>query len=210
MEICKIDKKIVSWKINKENTAEIKNILDRPSNIEHKAAPKRPTSLPCEIKKVKVQGDQWTVFVGLLNDKPYELFGGLSKYIEIPNKHKQGNIVKNKSSYDLVIGNDDDQMTIRDIVSIFENPNYGNLTRMISLSLRHGTPIQFIVEQLQKDKNSDMTSFSRVIGRVLKQYVKDGTVSSGEKTCPECKKSGSLVYQSGCVMCLACQFSKCS
>ncbi len=186
----------------------------RPVDIIYMPAPKRPLELPCDIKKSKIQGEGWTIFVGLLNGKPYEVFGGLSKYIDIPNKYREGKIVKNGknsdgiTAYNLVVGEGDDQMIIRDIANVFENKNYGALTRTISLAIRHGAPIQFIVEQLSKDKFSDMTSFSKVISRVLKKYIKDGT-SSGEKVCSSCNSSGTLVYYEGCVMCTSCGVSKC-
>ena len=73
------------------NKSEAKRGTDgRPVEIEISMAPKRPPELPCEIKKAKIQGEQWTIFVGLFNNKPYEIFGGLSKYVDIPNKYKMG------------------------------------------------------------------------------------------------------------------------
>ena len=191
----------------------------RPENVEHVMAPKRPEELICDIKKAKItekgQSEGWTIFVGLLNGKPYEIFGGLSKYVDIPNKYKSGKIIKNGkidgvTSYNLTVGDGDDQMTIKNIASVFENPIHGAFTRTISLALRHGCPVQFILEQLQKDKHSEMTSFSRVMARVLKQYIKDGTKSSSDKTCPECKKEDSIIYSEGCLRCNVCSYSKCS
>ena len=186
----------------------------RPEKIKVSSAPKREQELICDIKKAKVQGEQWTMFVGLLNGQPYEVFGGLSKYVDIPNKYKTGKIIKNGkvdgiSTYNLTVGDGDDQMLIKDIASVFENANYGAFSRTISLSLRHGVPVQFIVEQLQKDKYSDITSFSKVVARTLKQYIKDGTASSSEKKCPSCGKEDGLVYQEGCLRCTVCSFSKC-
>jgi ribonucleoside-diphosphate reductase alpha chain len=191
-----------------------KSTSDRPNIISTAMAPKRPDILPCDIKKAKIQGEQWTMFVGLLNGQPYEVFGGLSKYVDIPNKHKTGQIQKNGkvdgiSTYNLIIGENDDQMIIKDIANVFENANFGAFSRTISLSLRHGVPVQYIVEQLQKDKYSDITSFSKVMGRVLKSYIQDGVKSSAEKVCPSCKQENTLVYQEGCLRCTGCQYSKC-
>jgi ribonucleoside-diphosphate reductase alpha chain len=187
----------------------------RPLDIEVVMAPKRPAELICDIKKVKVQGEGWTIFVGLLNNKPYEIFGGLSKHIDIPNRCKIGKLIKNGkvdglSTYNLVVGEVDDQMIIKDIVNVFENANFGSFTRTISLALRHGTPVQYVVEQLQKDKHSDMTSFSKVVARVLKSYIRDGTKSTDDKTCTVCKKENSIIYQEGCLVCSSCGYSRCS
>ena len=36
-------------------------------------------------------GESWTILVGLLmGNKPYEIIGGLSKYVEIPRKYSTG------------------------------------------------------------------------------------------------------------------------
>jgi ribonucleoside-diphosphate reductase alpha chain len=199
-----------------ESVENISAFDERPIAIVDSYAPKRSMELVCDIKKVKVQGEAWTIFVGLFYEKPYEIFGGLSKYVDIPNKYKTGKILKNgkgsdgNTAYNVVIGDGDDQMIIKDIANIFENKNFGSFTRILSLSLRHGAPIQFIVEQLQKDKHSDMTSFSRVMSRVLKSYVKNGTKVQSDKYCSSCKSENSLIYQEGCILCMNCGTSRCS
>jgi len=215
MVTCKIEKKIINWKLVKTNEINNMPAEARPDDIKYISAPKRPKELICDIKKVKVQGEQWTIFVGMLNNKPYEIFGGLSKYVDIQNKYKSGKILKNGkvdgiATYNLSVGETDDEMTIKDIANVFENKNYGSFTRLLSLSLRHGIPLQYVVEQLGKDKYSEMTSFSRVISRVLKSYIKDGTTSTADKICSNCNAENTLVYQSGCSICLSCQYSKCN
>jgi ribonucleoside-diphosphate reductase alpha chain len=176
-------------------------------------APKRPKELDCDIHQVKVAGESWTMLVGLLNGRPYEVFGGLSRLIEVPKKRKTGRLLKNGrkegvTTYNLVLGEEDDEMKIKDVVSVFDNETHGAFTRTISLALRHGIPLQYVCEQLQKDKHSDMQSFSRVIARVLKTYIQDGT-KSGQSVCDNCGAKGSLVYVDKCVNCLQCGHSKC-
>ena len=77
------------------------------------------------------------------------------------------------SVYDLMVGADGDEIRVRDIVKVFDNPNNSAFTRLISLSLRHGAKIQSAVEQMQKARDSDMFSFAKCIARVLKSYIKD-------------------------------------
>ena len=184
------------------------------STFEENNAPSRPLELECSIHHANIKGEAWTILVGLLDNKPYEVMGGLQKYIEIPKKYKEGTIIKHpyktrNSRYDLVIGKNGDTFTIKDIVSVFDNPNHAGFTRTISLALRHGAPIHYIVEQLQKDTEMDMFSFSKVIARVLKTYISNGT-KPGNTICENCKAEDSLMYQEGCVTCTSCGHSKCS
>jgi len=53
-----------------------------------------------------------------------------------------------------------------------------------------------------------MFSFSKVVARVLKKYIQDGSKAT-DKTCPECEAEG-LVYVDGCVTCTECGYSKCA
>lgn len=50
----------------------------------HHGAPKRPSELSCDIHHTTIQGEKWTILVGLYDGKPYEVLGGLSNLIEIP------------------------------------------------------------------------------------------------------------------------------
>jgi len=188
---------------------------NRPVSILDSHSPKRPKELECDIHRVNVAGEIYLVLVGLLGKKPYEIFAGLSQHVEIPKKIKKGYLVKNGKkdgivTYNLIIRlNDEDDLTFRDIVNLFDNPVYGALTRTISLALRHGVAVNYIAEQLKKDKHSDITSFSSSIARVLsKGYIADGTKSFAEKKCESCG-AATLVYQQGCVSCASCGYSKC-
>jgi ribonucleoside-diphosphate reductase alpha chain len=182
---------------------------EKPFGERH--APKRPDELECDIYHTSVKGQKWVVLVGLLEGKPYEVIGGEASQIEIPRKFKKGRLNKRtfkttNSKYDLTIG-EDDPLSIKDVVSMFDNANHAGYTRTISLALRHGAPVQYLVEQMQKDKEADLFSFSKVIARCLKNYIVDGTTV--DKTCPHCGAEGSLVYQEGCVTCKSCGSSKC-
>jgi ribonucleoside-diphosphate reductase alpha chain len=180
-------------------------------------APKRPKSIPCDIHRATIRNnnvtESWLVLVGHLEGKPYEVFCGIPENIEIPKKYKAGELCKNGkrdgvTTYNLLVPvGDDDNLVFKDVVNLFDNPTQGAFTRTISLALRHGVPLQYVVEQLQKDKNSDMFSYARVIARVLKGYIKDGTTST-EKGCPDCGNV-ELVYQEGCLSCKSCSWSRC-
>jgi ribonucleoside-diphosphate reductase alpha chain len=185
----------------------------KETKFEQRQAPKRPEVLECDIFHTSVKGERWVVMVGLLEGKPYEVLGGEANQIEIPRKYNKGILSKRvfkttNSKYDLTVGEGDDELSIKDVVSVFDNPNHAGYTRVISTSLRHGVPAQFLVEQMQKDKNADLFSFSKVISRCLKTYIQDGTKSS-VKICQNCGAENSIVYQEGCEMCKSCGSSKC-
>jgi len=182
--------------------------------------PKRPKELPCDIHRVNIKDDvgntqSWMVLVGLNNGVPYEVFSGLADHIEVPKKTKSGVLIRNGkkdgvATYNLrvPVGNDD-EILFKDVVNLFANPTQGAFTRTISLALRHGIPVNFVVDQLQKDKESDMFTFSRCVARVLKGYIPDGTKSTSEKKCKECG-SDQVFYMEGCLTCASCGSSKCS
>ena len=175
-------------------------------------APKRPIELDCNIHHATIKGEKWVIMVGIMDGKPYEVMGGLSNLIEIPRDKAKGILVKNprktiNSIYDLRVGTNGDTIIIKDLVKVFDNANHSAFTRMISLGLRHGANIQYVVEQLQKDRDSDMFSFAKCVARVLKNYIPDGQEAT-EKTCSECNEPN-LIYVEGCVTCTACGYAKC-
>ena len=191
-------------------------ITEKTENTEFPvhSAPKRPELLECDIHHTTIHGEKWVILIGLLNGRPYEVMGGKSDLVEIPKKYKQGTLRKKSrktmpSIYDLTVGADDDMLVVKDIVKVFDNPNHSAFTRVISLTLRHGASINFVVEQLQKDKDSDMFSFSRCIARMLKNYIQDGTKVGGENNCSECGSETGLVYVEGCQSCQDCGYAKC-
>tara|TARA_A100001015_G_C15030492_1_gene732949 strand:- start:200 stop:2716 length:2517 start_codon:yes stop_codon:yes gene_type:complete len=195
---------LVSADSNNKNHDE--KIIDRH-------APKRPETLKCEIHHTTVKGERWVVVVGLLEGKPYEVMGGKAELIEIPRKYSNGTLTKRSykttsNKYDLRIPDGDDVLVIKDVVSVFDNPNHAGYTRTISLALRHGAPVQYLVEQLQKDKEMDMFSFSKVIARCLKKYIADGLKAS-TSVCTNCGAEDTIIYQEGCQTCTACGFGAC-
>jgi len=181
--------------------------------FEDNSAPRRSEVLDCEIHQANIKGEAWTILIGLMNGRPYEVIGGRSEYVEIPRKYKYGKIRRRPrksvdSKYDLSVGKNGDEFIIKDIITVFDNPNHSSFTRTISLALRHGAPIQYVVEQLQKDKDADLFCFSKVIARCLKKHIKDGTIG-GDKDCIKCGAQDGLVYQEGCITCKSCGHAKC-
>lgn len=189
---------------------------DRPSDVSETHAPKRPDILPCDIHYSSIDNLQWIIFVSKFNNKPYEIFAGLAENVDIPKKYSEGFIKKRNGEkanakgrtarYDLIVGDtSENKKIIEDIVVTFDNPGYATQTRLISCLLRHGVSVSTIAEQLSRDLNENLFSFNKVIARVLKKYIKDGT-GSGEN-CSNC--GAKLRFEGGCYICPSCAESKC-
>lgn len=165
---------------------------------------KRPKELPCDIQHLIVKGKEWIVLVGVLDEQPYEVFAGLKSGTDISRTHKQAKIVrKGRGEYTLELPDE----TKINIVKAFDyTDSESAISRMISISLRHGVDAKYIVQQLEKSEG-DVASFSKAIARVLKKYVADGTEVTGE-VCGTCG-SANLRRESGCVTCSTCGWSKC-
>jgi ribonucleoside-diphosphate reductase alpha chain len=196
-------------------SADSSNEKSTTQEITNRHAPKRPKVLECDLQRVTVKGEKYLVLVGLLDGKPYELFAGLSDKLEVPKRFEHGKLIKNGknknglSTYNLTIDlGEDEPLVVKDVATMFDNATYSTFTRLISLSLRHGTPVQYMCEQMSKSTDEDMQSFAKVVSRVLKKYIPDGSMPASEKACLSCG-STSIAYQQGCVTCLSCGSSKC-
>lgn len=193
-------------------------VLETKGIKEHHA-PKRPKELPCDIHRRKIDGEYWTVLVGIYEDRPYEIFAGKSDDISIGASIKNGTLIKSKkdgkSQYDLHFLVRGKEQSIQDIVSVFDNKLYADQSRLASMSLRHGVPLEFIAEQLGKaasdsdDEEYQMDKFSLVTARVIKSYIPDGTKALSNTTCKDCGNN-SMLFQDGCYKCSACGSGRCS
>lgn len=187
---------------------ELKNGNGRPQYIERQDAPSRPKELPCDIHEISVNKEKHIVLVGKLQGTLYEIFVTNDKKNKIdPIKYKFGLIRKvKKGQYSLIVENGEEKIVIDDISETFDNV-YSSLSRFISMSLRHGVSLQFIVEQLSKDKN--FVGFEKSVGRVLKKYIKSGEKVETSDSCPSCKGS-TLIYEEGCKKCTQCGWTACN
>lgn len=174
---------------------------------------KRPEVLNCDIHHLSIKGEKYTLFVGLLDEHPYEIMGGKSHYIDLPKSLTSGKIKKRtfktvNAKYDLECELGGENIYIKDINKVFDNVDNEVLTRLISLSLRHKTSPKHVVQQLQKDPDSSFVTFAKSISRVLKKYIQDGE-QSNTKVCMECGAENTVIYTDGCEMCTNCGWSKC-
>jgi ribonucleoside-diphosphate reductase alpha chain len=102
------------------------------------------------------------------------------------------------------------------------------ISRLTSLALRSGIDVDSIVKHLRGircpsiawEQGHAILSCADAIASVLEKYIREktvtnpdapsknpGVVKSWAAQCPDC--GGSLIYQEGCEICLACGFTKC-
>lgn len=173
-------------------------LVTEPSTPDFKYydAVKRPKKIDGEAFLTKVKGEDYTVFVGLIDNKPYEVFAYKGNGIT-----GDGQIIKKARGHYIFI-KDDIEFEITDNLTDEQEA----ITRGYSWGLRHGGGIAYGVEQLNKTKGS-LVGFNKALARVLKKYIpKDAVVS--DKTCPSCGED-SLVYEEGCLICRSCGYGKC-
>lgn len=164
----------------------------------------RPKELPCDVHHITIKGQQYFILVGLLDEKPYEVFAGKNGFLS--KNIKSGIIIrKRKDFYKAIFDNSDEELSP---ITASTDEMEEVVTRLTSGLLRVGADMQFIVQQLEKvgERQTEMYSFARSVSRALKKYIPDGTNENGK--CPECDTE-SLIRQEGCVLCQSCGYTKC-
>lgn len=169
--------------------------------FEYHDAPKRPSELSCDIHHPTIKNTKYTVIVGLLDNKPYEVF---AIPFEVAKGYKNGFLSKSKSGVYNLIASLDEKSTIHTDVTGNMSDSEAITTRLISTALRHGSSIDFIVEQLKKS-HGDITSYTKILARVLSKYVKPKKL---KESCPECGQE-TMMREEGCTKCTSCGYSKC-
>lgn len=183
------------------------------SELPQTDAPKRPEVLPMDVHRVRYGGEEWTVLVGLFEGQPFEVFAGPVEDLPVPLCATNVEVVKHArktkgARYELRWENGEGSKNVRDIAKVLE-AEHNTLTRLTSLSLRHGAKIQYVVEQLNRDESSFL-SFSRVLARTLKGYIPEGAAAS-KAAFSDCDTPDLCepVYSEGCLSCKGCGKSKC-
>ena len=186
-------------------------------------AAKRPKIVNCDVFTFQNNYEKWVAVVGKVapfdgaDEVPYELFTGRLEAFPIPSYVEKGQVIKRKSKngngqdtsvYDFKYTDKDGYSVEMAGLSRSFNEEYWNYAKLISAILRHGMPIQYVLNLISslKLKGDSLNTWKSGVERVLRKYIKDGTESAD--ICEIC--GAKLVYVEGCLKCNSCgQFSKC-
>jgi ribonucleoside-diphosphate reductase alpha chain len=178
-----------------------KKVVDK--GVAKTTAPKRPKDMPCDVFHIKAKAEEYFVLVGLFDGDPYEVFAG--KNGMIGKSVKKGALTKRASGkYDAKFDDGNELKNVAEYITDEEEA----VTRAISMGLRHGADIKFVVHQLEKTRGN-LFGFSKAMARALKTYVppEDAIKKETGELCPDC--GNKLIRQEGCSKCLGCAYSKC-
>ncbi len=189
---------------------------DETTEFKETKAPIRPKVLEAEVVRFQNDYEKWIAVVGLMNNKPYEIFTGKADEFYLPPYVNGGWVVKNKpekgepSRYDFQFEDKAGYKIVIPALSRSFNKEFWNYAKLISGILRHGMPLPYaieLVDNLTLD-NESINTWKNGIVRALKKFIPDGTVDQ-KSSCPECHTEGSLMYKEGCLVCKECGYSKC-
>ena len=161
-------------------------------------APKRPKTLVAESFVIKVSGIAYAVIVGLLENKPYEIFAAICPQ---GFKSQVGSVTKVKRGIYSWTGINGDVVENLNTLSEFSTERAATL--YISMLLRTGAKLPFVVD-VAKKADGNIVSFTSAICRVLSKYIQKE--ETGE-ICPKCGEK--LIRDAGCVRCTSCSHSLC-
>lgn len=181
-----------------------------------KVFPKRPKIIEAEVVRFHNDSEKWLAVVGLIENRPYEIFTGKMKdAFDLPQWLEKGWVIKNRdengeSRYDFRFVDKEGYKTTIEGLSRSFDKEYWNYAKLISGILRHGMPMPYVVDLIQNLNMYDdhINTWKNGVARALKRFVPDGTAAA-DKKCSECHDPEGLIYSEGCLKCISCGHSKC-
>lgn len=174
---------------------------------------KRPESIDAKLIRFKNGTENWIAFVGLVDDRPYEVFTGINNIEDfpIPSTITEGKIIKVKDEfgkrYDFQYVDKYGYTNRLGGLSRIFNQEYWNYAKLISALLRGGIELDKVVKIIDgmHFESDTLNTWKNGVKRAIKTFIVNGTES--HELCPDC--GDHLIYEGGCTICKSCGFSRC-
>lgn len=141
----------------------------------------RPDVLECDVVRFQNNKEKWVAFVGLLNNKPYEIFTGIQddeEGIVLPKNVLKGKIIRQTNPdgthrYDFQFENKRGYKTTVEGLSEKFNPDCWNYAKLFSGVLRYNMPIPLVVKLIESltFKEDMLNMWKAGVARALKKYM---------------------------------------
>ena len=165
------------------------------TKFEYKDAFKRPKEIEGEVTTIQVAGKKISVYVGLIEKNPYEVF-----LMNGTTKNRKGKIIKEGSGKYIFSSEGHKDKIITNVT-----PEQEFIGRLTSGALRHGMHPKYIIKIAEK-AGIGILDFTGALKKALAKYLKSKDIT--DKTCPSCGDNN-LVYEEGCKVCKSCGWSAC-
>ncbi len=195
------------------------NSIEKPKKEEKPKAKnfKRPKELHADVIHFKNNNEDWVAYIGIYNDKPYEIFTGktgdesflLPKWVEhgiiVKNRHEDGTKSYDFKYYDKA----GYEVILRGLDRCFDQ-EFWNYAKMTSALLRNEIPVNNVVNIISglNFRQESINSWRNGVCRALKKFVADGTRQKGVE-CPSCHQKDTMEFKEGCLTCSNCGYAKC-
>ena len=153
---------------------------------------KRPESIDAKLIRFKNGTENWIAFVGLVDDRPYEVFTGIN-HIEdfpIPSTITEGKIIKVKDEfgkrYDFQYVDKYGYTNRLGGLSRIFNQEYWNYAKLISALLRGGIELDKVVKIIDgmHFESDTLNTWKNGVKRAIKTFIVNGTES--HELSPDC------------------------
>ena len=153
---------------------------------------KRPESIDAKLIRFKNGTENWIAFVGLVDDRPYEVFTGINNIEDfpIPSTITEGKIIKVKDEfgkrYDFQYVDKYGYTNRLGGLSRIFNQEYWNYAKLISALLRGGIELDKVVKIIDgmHFESDTLNTWKNGVKRAIKTFIVNGTES--HELCPDC------------------------
>lgn len=180
------------------------------------ATTQRPKKVEASVVRFKNNDERWIAVVGLLDDKPYEIFTGKAEdSFVFPDYVKKGVVIKqkdeetDKNRYDFQYRDKDGYRVTMEGLSRSFDKEFWNYAKLISGVLRYNMPIDRVVKLIKglNVEDEHINTWKNGVARALKKFIPDGV--SAQESCDSCGDPDGLMYKEGCLMCKSCGYTEC-